>query len=76
MQGTVLTGTFHYSCAFCHECHFYGMLLEGPRLCPIRKGHLLWEKIEVSPVAENEAYHFVFLRTLLTHSNNKRYLAL
>jgi len=44
------------------------MLLEGPRLCHILKGHLLWETIELTPVAENEAYHFVFLCTLLTHS--------
>jgi hypothetical protein len=73
MQGTALTGTFHYSCALCHESHFQGMLLEGPCLCHIRKGHLLWETIELSPVAENEAYHFVFLRTLLTHSMEQRF---
>jgi len=42
MQGTVLIGTFHYSCALCHECHFHGMLLEGPRLYHIRKGGDNW----------------------------------
>jgi len=67
MQSAVMTGTFHYSCALCHKCHFHGMLLEGPRLCHIRKDHLLWETIELSPVAENETYHFVFLCTLLTY---------
>jgi len=30
------------------------------------------ETIELSPVAEDEAYHFVFLLTLLTHSMEQR----